>query len=64
MVTDILFVLWNNANLDVICSGQKDISGQPDPLVFAELEMLILVIKFVSKNKGLRPKNYYYECCI
>jgi hypothetical protein len=40
----------------VICSEQKDSSGQADPLVFAELEMLILLINVISKNKGLRPK--------
>lgn len=57
MVADILFVLWNKANFDGRCSGQKDSSGQPDPLVFAELEMLILLIKFVSKNKRVTPKK-------
>lgn len=57
MVTDILFVLWNNANLDVICSGQKDSSGQPDPLVFAELEMLILLINAHKQKQRVTPKK-------
>lgn len=43
--------------LDVICSGQKDSIGQPDPLVFAELEMLILVINAHKQKQRVTPKK-------
>ena len=30
------FCLWMNVNLDDTSSGQKDMNGQPAPLVFAD----------------------------
>ena len=55
------FCLWINVNLEKKCSGQKDNSGQPDPLVFCGLENFDRIAKRLSKNKGIRPNIYFYQ---